>query len=200
MGRPGRNGTCSGSDGAIASSAPLTLRIPDPSLVLLVGASGAGKSTFARRHFRPTEILSTDFFRALITDDENDQGASGHAYYMLKYIADRRLRRRRLTVIDATNVEHPARRGWVRVAMRHEVPAVAIVLDLPLDLLLARAASHRAPGVAEKQHEELHRSMPSLDREGFEHVFLLQTPAETDSVVLERESAPAERGLAERPG
>lgn len=82
-----------------------TLPVTDLSLVVLVGASGSGKSTFARRHFRPTEIISSDFCRGLVADDENDQSASRDAFDVLHYIAGKRLAAGRLTVVDATNVQ-----------------------------------------------------------------------------------------------
>ena len=38
----------------------MRLTIPDYCLVVLIGASGSGKSTFAARHFLPTEVVSSD--------------------------------------------------------------------------------------------------------------------------------------------
>ena len=80
------------------------LPVTDLSLVVLVGASGSGKSTFARRHFKPTEILSSDFCRGLVADDENDQSASRDAFDVLHYIAGKRLAAGRRTVVDATSL------------------------------------------------------------------------------------------------
>ena len=83
----------------------MRLTIPEQALVVLVGPSGAGKSTFARRHFKPTEVLSSDFCRGLVSDDEKSQEATGDAFDVLKYVASKRLARGLLTVIDATNDE-----------------------------------------------------------------------------------------------
>ena len=88
------------------------LAIPELSLVLLVGVSGSGKSTFGRKHFRPTEVISSDFCRGLVADDENDQSATPEAFELLHYIVGKRLKAGRLTVVDATNVQPDARRGW----------------------------------------------------------------------------------------
>src|SRR5215204_3938239 len=66
-----------------SAEASMKLTIPDPSLVLLVGPSGCGKSTFARRHFKPTEVVSSDFFRGLVCDDEGHQGASRDAFELV---------------------------------------------------------------------------------------------------------------------
>ncbi len=104
----------------------MDINIPELSLVVLVGASGSGKSTFARKHFRPTEVLSSDFFRGLVSDDENDQSVSADAFELLNAVAQKRLARRRLTVIDATNVQTEARRPLVQLARRFHCLPVAI--------------------------------------------------------------------------
>src|SRR5690349_21070337 len=115
-----------------------TLAIPELSLVTLVGISGSGKSTFARRHFAPSQVLSSDAFRAMVADDENDQSASADAFDALHYVAGKRLRAGRLTVVDATNVQPHARAGLVALAREHDVLPVAVVLDLPEDECWAR--------------------------------------------------------------
>src|SRR5262245_57852989 len=104
----------------------MTISIPELSLVILIGPSGAGKSTFARKHFKATEILSSDFCRGLVSDDEANQGASGDAFDVLHLIAERRLARGRLTVIDATNVQGDARKPLLALARRYHVQTVAI--------------------------------------------------------------------------
>jgi protein phosphatase len=107
---------------------------PDFSLIVLIGATGSGKSTFARKHFKPTEIISSDYARGLVADDENDQAVSADAFDLVRAIAEKRLKNRRLTVIDATNVRAPERRQWVEIARRWHALPVAIVLDPGLDV------------------------------------------------------------------
>ena len=68
-----------------------TVKIPDLCLVALIGISGSGKSTFAARHFAPTEVISSDFCRALVSDDPNDQSATQDAFDVLHFIAAKRL-------------------------------------------------------------------------------------------------------------
>src|SRR6516225_12496518 len=114
-----------------------TISLPELCLVALVGPSGSGKSTFARRHFRPTEVLSSDFFRGLVSDDEMDQSASADAFEALHFVAGKRLAAGRLTVIDATNVHRDARRPVVALARQHHVFAVAVVFNLPEGACLA---------------------------------------------------------------
>jgi predicted kinase len=151
--------------------------IPELALVALVGISGSGKSTFAREHFRPTQVLSSDFFRGLIADDENDQSASADAFEALHYIAGKRLAAGRLTVVDATNLQPHARAGLIEVAREHDVLPVAVVLDVPEALAWARTEGRpdRAFGrqVLTRMHRDLRRSYGQLAREGFRKVHVL---------------------------
>ncbi|MEV0007020.1 polynucleotide kinase-phosphatase [Streptomyces sp. NPDC047973] len=169
------------------------LPVTDLSLVVLVGASGSGKSTFARRHFKPTEVISSDFCRGLVADDENDQSVSGDAFDVLHYIAGKRLAAGRLTVVDATNVQPESRKQLVQLARQYDVLPIAIVLDLPEEVCQARNAArpdraHMPRHVVQRHRRELRRSLRGLEREGFRKVHILRTEEEADSaeVVLER--------------
>ncbi|MDJ0344710.1 polynucleotide kinase-phosphatase [Streptomyces sp. H10-C2] len=170
-----------------------TLPVTDLSLVVLVGATGSGKSTFAARHFRPTEILSSDFCRGLVSDDENDQGSSGDAFDVLHYIAGKRLAAGRLTVIDATSVQSESRKQLVDLARQYDVLPIAIVLDVPEQVCAARNAARpdRAgmpKHVIQRHQRELRRSLRGLEREGFRKVHILRGTEEIDGaeIVLER--------------
>ncbi|MFI9773221.1 polynucleotide kinase-phosphatase [Streptomyces sp. NPDC051956] len=169
-----------------------TLPVTDLSLVVLVGASGSGKSTFARRHFKPTEIISSDFCRGLVADDENDQSASRDAFDVLHYIAGKRLAAGRLTVVDATNVQQESRKQLVDLARQYDVLPIAIVLDIPEEVCAARnaeradrAGMHRR--VISRHTRELRRSLRHLEREGFRKVHILRGAEEADSAEVVRE-------------
>jgi predicted kinase len=166
------------------------IQLPADTLVLLVGIAASGKSTFARQHFAPTEVLSSDALRAMITDDPSTQGATDDAFDLLHRILAMRLRRGRLTVVDATNVEDWARAELVAVARRHRRPAVAIVLDLPLAVALERNATRPAPrpppGALRRQHRWLVDSVATLPAEGFVAVHHLRSPEDIDAARLER--------------
>jgi polynucleotide kinase-phosphatase len=167
------------------------LKIPDLCLVTLIGVSGSGKSTFAARHFAATEVISSDFCRALVSDDENDQAATRDAFDVLHFIAGKRLAAGRLTVIDATNVQPEARGPLVTLARKHHALAVAIVLDVPERVCAARNAARpdRSFGahVLRQQHSQLRRSLGALRREGFHRVYVLSGEAEVEPATIERE-------------
>ena len=181
--RPRSASTGSASTGP-ASTERRELGIPELSLVVLVGVSGSGKTTFARQHFGPFEVISSDFCRGLVADDENDQAATADAFDVLEYIAGKRLAAGRLTVVDATNVQPAARKQFVELARAHDVLPVAIVLDLPKSCV--RSGTPGRPDrtfgaqVIHRQHDQLRRSLRSLSREGFRKVHVLRSPAQVD--------------------
>jgi protein phosphatase len=167
------------------------LTLPELALVVLIGASGAGKSTFARRCFHPTEVLSSDACRGLVADDENDQSATADAFDVLHFIAAKRLAAGRLTVIDATNTQADARKPLVALARHYHMIPVAIVLDMPEKVCQARnrARADRAFGehVVRRQVQEVRRSLRSLAREGFRHVHVLDSVETIEQAVIERQ-------------
>ncbi|EHQ88721.1 polynucleotide kinase-phosphatase [Desulfosporosinus youngiae] len=165
--------------------------LPELSLVALMGPSGSGKSTFARDHFKHTEVLSSDVCRGLVADDENDQAATKDAFEVLYYIAAKRLAAGKLTVIDATNVQFEARKPIVDLARRYHCLPVAIVFNLPEKICqernIQRADRDFGPHVIRRQAEQLRRSLAKLKKEGFRHVFVLNSLAEAADVTIERQ-------------
>jgi protein phosphatase len=169
----------------------MALTIPDFALVLMMGASGSGKSTFAARHFRPTEILSSDRFRAMVADDELDQSATGDAFDVLHYVAAKRLPARRLTVIDATNLRREDRKRAVELARRFHALPVVFALDVAEGICAERNRSRpeRAFGshVVRNHVQLLRRSLRSLHREGFRVVHTLSSVEAIESAQVVRE-------------
>jgi protein phosphatase len=163
---------------------------PDLSLVVLIGASGSGKSTFARKHFLPTEIISSDYCRALVSDDENNLAATDDAFEILHFVAAKRLAAGRLTVADATNVKPEDRKPLVELARQYHCLPVAIVLNMPericQDRNQVRTDRRLGNHVAHRQLQNLRRSLRGLEREGFRHVLILSSPEEAESILLER--------------
>ena len=170
---PGRR--AAHADGGVRA---MRIELPDPSLVVLIGPSGSGKSSFAARHFRPTEVLSSDVCRGLVSDDENDQAATEDAFAVLHFIAGRRLTGRRLTVVDATNVQREARKPLVALAREHDLFPVAVVLDMPEAICLERNRDRPdrdfGAHVVKHQRSQLGRSLKGLQREGFRRVWVLR--------------------------
>lgn len=178
------------------------LDIPQLSLVVLVGASGSGKSTFSRAHFGAYEVISSDVCRALVSDDENDLDATKDAFAVLEFIAGKRLAAGRLTVIDATSVQRDARRTLVELAKAHDVLPVAIVLDVGEGVCVARNRDRpdRTFGaqVVRRQTEQLRHSLRGLAKEGFRKVHVLRSVAEVDAVQIVR--TPMLSDLRDDPG
>lgn len=169
----------------------MKLSLPELCLVVLVGTSGSGKSTFARKHFKSTEVLSSDYCRGLVSDDENDQAATKDAFEVLHYIAGKRLRAGKLTVVDATNVQPESRKSLIKLARDHHCLPVAIVLDVP-EKTCAERNEQRAdrqfgPHVIRMQHQQLRRSVRGLAKEGFRYVCVLDSPEKIETVEIERQ-------------
>jgi protein phosphatase len=168
----------------------MQIAIPNLSLIVLIGPSGSGKSTFARKHFLETEILSSDSCRGIVSDDENNQAVTKEAFELLHFIASKRLALGRLTVVDATNVQPEARKPLVQLARQYHCLPVAIVLNLPERLCQERNRSRDerkfGPHVVRQQSSQLGRSLRGLGREGFRHVFVLDSPEEVEAATIER--------------
>ncbi len=156
----------------------LTIEIPDPSLVLLIGSSGAGKSTFSSSHFQPTEVVTSDRCRAMISDDESDQTINAEAFGLLHHIARLRVQQRKLTVIDATNLQFRARRPLLRMARAHKLPIVAIVFQVSLETCLAqnqaRTERQVSQEVLELHQQQLAETLLRLDREGYSQIYVIE--------------------------
>ena len=166
------------------------ITVPAFSLVVLVGPTSAGKSSFAERHFRPTEVVSSDVCRGLVADDETAMDANDDAFALLHTIVAMRLKRRLLTVVDATNLQPEARRPLLALARRNACPAAAIVFDVDERTLternLARAHRNLPPSVVRTHVARMRRSLWAIDGEGFEQVVVLRSADEIDAARVER--------------
>ena len=169
----------------------MNITIPELSLVVLIGPSGSGKSTFARRAFLPTEVLSSDFCRGLVSDNENDQAATVEAFEVLHFIAAKRLQAGRLTVVDATNVKPESRKPLVALARQYHCIPVAIVLNIPERICAERNSTRPDRNFSNhviRQHvQEMRRSLRRLDREGFRHIHILDSPEAIETLTVERQ-------------
>lgn len=168
----------------------MNITIPELSLLVLIGPSGSGKSSFGAKHFLPTEVVSSDFCRALVSDDENNLAATKDAFDLLHFITSKRLAAGKLTVVDATNVKPEDRKPLIKLARDHHCIPVAIVLKLPDKICYERNASRpeRDFGrhVIRQQSQQMRKSLRRLDKEGFRHVHIFSTPEEVESVTIER--------------
>jgi protein phosphatase len=168
----------------------MNITIPDFCLVVLVGSSGSGKSTFSKAHFLPTEVVSSDAARGIVSDDENSLDATEDAFELVHYIIEKRLKRRKLTVVDATNVKPEDRAHLVKLARKHHALAVAIVLN-PGEEICAERNTQRpdrqfGPHVVRNQTRAMKRNINRMDKEGFRYVFELRSVADIDATTIER--------------
>ena len=165
--------------------------IPELSFVVLIGPSGCGKSTFARRHFKPTEILSSDVYRGFVSDDESDQTASEDAFDALYNVARKRLARGRLTVLDATNVQPESRKRAVALAREFGRLPIAIVFGLPEQVCnernRTRADRDWNPYLVGTQRGQMLRGMQDLEKESFRAVYRLSSVEEVEAAMVVRE-------------
>jgi len=168
----------------------MKIEIPEFALILLVGASGTGKSRFAATHFLPTETVSSDTARGWVADDETDQSATGDAFDLVHAIVEKRLKNRRLTVVDATNVQPESRKPLIALAKKWHALAVAIILELPEALAVARNAERAdrqfGAGPVRRQIMSLKRSLKGMQREGLRYVHVLRSVDQVDAVTIER--------------
>lgn len=187
---------------SLVSGAASAIALPRSGLVALIGPSGSGKSTWAARHVRPTEILSSDAYRALVSDNANDQSATLDAFDILHLVAARRMAHRRLSIVDATNVEAWARGRLLELTRPYHAPTMAIVFDVPLDVCLARNAvrvDRRVPEPAlRRQWSRMRASIPRLPGEGWEVVHVLSGTDAVEATPVVRASAAAPVARAAR--
>ncbi|HEY0753594.1 MAG TPA: polynucleotide kinase-phosphatase [Ktedonobacteraceae bacterium] len=169
----------------------MKITIPELALVVLIGPSGSGKSSFGRRHFKPTEVISSDFCRGLVSDDEDDQSATNDAFALLHFIVAKRLAAGKLTVIDATNVMPEDRKELLKLARDYHCLPLALVFNLPEMLChernQARPNRQFGPHVVRRQHAAMRRSLGQLRREGFTQVQAWNSQEQVDAVEIVRE-------------
>jgi len=154
-------------------------KIPDFSLVILIGPSSSGKTTFAKKHFKDSEVISTDYCRYLISDNENDQSVSKQAFELMLYLVDKRLSLKKLTVVDATNVLENLRNDLLILAKKHHCLTVAIVFNISDIICYNRNKSRTDRNLDEKvikyQHNQMQYSLLNLKKEGFKYVYMMNS-------------------------
>lgn len=164
----------------------MEIKIPELSLVLLIGTSGSGKSTFAQKHFGKYEVVSSDICRGIVSNDENSQYATNDAFDVMNYIIGKRLKNGYLTVVDATNVQVNSRKKLINLAREYHTLPVAIVLDLPQEVCESRNANRTDRNfgnhVIKQQKQQLKKSIRKLKKEGFRKIYVLKSEEEVDAV------------------
>ncbi len=169
----------------------MNIKIPELSLILLVGASSAGKSSFAKKHFLGSEVISSDYCRFLVSDEENNMDATKDAFELLHYIVAKRLKRGKLVVVDATNAQADSRKSLLKIAKEYHAISVVITLHMPESLLIKRHEQRTDrpfdKQVIIQQRRQVRQSLKRLKREGFRYIYTLRTPEEVEAVQINRE-------------
>ena len=168
----------------------MKITIPEFCLVALIGASGSGKSTFTRRHFMPTEVISSDYCRGIVSDDETDLDATEDAFRLVHAIAETRLKRRKIVVVDATNVDKEDRAKLVSLAKANHALAVAIIINPGEEICHERNKTRPdrqfVSHVVRNQTRSLKRDIRLIEKEGFRYVHEFRSVAEIDAVEIVR--------------
>ena len=168
----------------------MEIHVPEFSMVLMVGPTSSGKSTFARKHFLNTEIVASDDCRATVSDDPNNQSASTDAFDLLHFITRTRLRNRRLTVVDATNLQSKHRNTLRDIARENDCPTVAIIMATDLKTCIARSKArqdrHAEERLVRNQHKLMRQSTRQLPKERFRRVHVLETPEDAEEAIVLR--------------
>jgi len=169
----------------------MEIKIPELSLIMLVGTSSSGKSTFAKKHFKATEVISSDYCRAMVSDDENSKEATGDAFDLAHYMIGKRLKRGHLTVMDATNIQPLARKPLIRIAKEYHFLPVAIILNIPESVCKERHALRTdrdfSTKVIHRQHRELQRHINKLNKEGIRKIYVIDSVEQLEQVTITRQ-------------
>jgi protein phosphatase len=172
-----------------------SIRLFRPSIIVLCGPAACGKSTFAQRHFRPTQIVSSDWARALVCDDERDQRFNAQAFALVHFLLEQRLTLNRLCVVDSTAVTAQARKDLLELARKCQVPTTLILFNVPLETCVERDGKReRSVGraIVERQYHALQEASPTIRQEGFDQVVELQD-GDLDSVQIDILFRPVQR-------
>jgi len=164
----------------------MDILVPGNSLVVLCGTAGAGKSSFAHRFFKATEIVSSDRCRALVGDDEADMTVSREAFILFKTIIDLRLSLGRLVVADSTALTRKAREDLRALARKNNSPVVVLVFDISVATCFRRDCEReRKVGkeTIERQRKLLDQTLRTISTEGYDRVYILRE-SEMDNVSI----------------
>lgn len=166
------------------------INIPETALVILIGTSSSGKSTFAAKHFAPHEIISSDYCRTIVSGSEYTLDANQDTFELLHYIVEKRLKRGLLTVVDATNVQSESRKALLRIARRHHVLNVGIVLNMSERLCndrnVVRTDRNLKSHAIRRQQRSLKSSFRRFQKEGFGHIYEFKSPEQLENVEIYR--------------
>jgi alkanesulfonate monooxygenase SsuD/methylene tetrahydromethanopterin reductase-like flavin-dependent oxidoreductase (luciferase family)/predicted kinase len=177
---------------------PVVERLPDPALVVLVGASGSGKSTWAQHRFRAQEIVSADDLRGVVGSGRHDLDASKEAFTLLDLIVSGRVRRGLTTVVDTLGLEPDRRHSYLDLARGRGLPAVVVLFDTDPDLCRRRNADRDRPvpaRVLSEQVRAFRTVADTVDQEGWDRVLRVSQESQPTPSVSTPSPSAAPAGL-----
>jgi predicted kinase len=165
------------------------IKLPRRTLLVLAGPAGSGKSTFARKRFAPTLVVSSDYCRALVCDDENNQRVNRDAFDLFYYIIHKRMFQGRFTVADSTALQPEARQRLLDLAHRHGYLTCLLIFNVSEETSRTRN-QQRERKVEEQVHSYhaglLQQTLKDAPNEGWNRLYVL-TPEQIDAATIEIE-------------
>jgi alkanesulfonate monooxygenase SsuD/methylene tetrahydromethanopterin reductase-like flavin-dependent oxidoreductase (luciferase family)/predicted kinase len=161
-------------------------RLPEPAIVVLAGAAGSGKSTWASEQFRTSEVVSSDALRAAVGSGPADLEATADAFALLDQIVAARSKRSLTTVIDTLGLDIERRADYRRLAREAGLPAVLVIMNTHAALCRARNRERDRPVPARVLADQLRKINTLLETaqdENWDQILIIEQDRATGTQV-----------------
>lgn len=164
----------------------MTITIPKPSLVILVGPSCSGKTTFSKKYFEDDEIISMDL------NNQGNKKAKENSIDILYNQISKKLEIGKIVVLDSSNLIESTRKVLLRFANEFHILPIAIVFNISEKECLKRNESKGIVSdcLIKAQMTYLNKTLKTIEKEGFSKVYILNDTKDIDRVKIERVELP----------